>query len=56
MTEVLETSILKVKKIRPKVKFWILLVELKNQKPGSKKLSGFFVILILKGIMTFYFS
>ena len=35
------------------IKFQNLLLELKNQRSGSKTVCGFSIILILKGIMTF---
>ena len=36
------------------IEFKNLLLQLKNQRFGSKTLYGFYIILILKGIMTFY--
>ena len=58
----LKASFLKIKQVRFQVSFWgapthadiiefsNFLLQLKNQKPGSKILCGFSIILILKGI------
>ena len=35
------------------IEFSNLLLQLKNQRSGSKTMCGFTIILILKGIMTF---
>ena len=64
-SDVLKTLILKVKKVRLQVNFWgapthagvtefsNFLLQLKNQRSGSKSVCGFSIIIILTGIMTF---